>query len=501
MYYILQHVGEWHFLEDQLGKAIQEPLVVVGGGRLVVGQDLDIPDGGFSISQSLHAEIADFLLYDVALTAPEMITFMSCQQNITHDPVIYLDGNGTVLRAVGETEVSRVSETQVCEKAEGYTLLFPERMNFYEAVIWCGTLQGSVALPRSKKENEEIHDRFQRFNDVCLDGWGTIYYLGAVGNSTTEKWSAVVDGGPLTWDNFDPGWNKPTNGYTCSSVGSHIFPYIWFSAPCNNKMCALCNFRSHPELRIRGLCTSSLFDRIFYLHDYENDRPAFDGLEQSRIYWNNDTWVMESRVHEGLRALMVAVRTQEYPLGLHTWAIHQDKCHQPQVELLLTSCGRDDYTCNSGACISKRRRCDLITDCSDLSDEFDCDVIYTPSGYSAALPPPKLSSEPLPLFFSLTITSIREFNLVEFTLVLDAIVSLRWHDSRLIFRNLQEDFRANKVKDPSRVWQPGVFIRDGTRGAVDAQPRSQALFVVLGGQTLADDDAVVAEGAQFRGFV
>lgn len=160
----------------------------------------------------------------------------------------------------------------------------------------------------------------------------------------------------------------------------------------------------------------------------------------------------------------------------------------------LTSCGAGEYTCNSGTCIEKNRRCDLVTDCPDLSDELDCDVVSLPEGYSASLPPPKISSEPLSLLFSVRIISIREFNLVAFTLVVDAVVTVKWHDSRLFFRNLRDDYHANKLKESSHMWTPKIFIRDGSQSSVDETLRSRDVYVMLQDKPLPDDDALVGEG-------
>lgn len=81
-----------------------------------------------------------------------------------------------------------------------------------------------------------------------------------------------------------------------------------------------------------------------------------------------------------------------------------------------------------------------------------------------------------------------------FTLVVDAVVTVKWHDSRLIFRNLRDDFHANKVKDFSQLWTPEIFIRDGSRSSVDETLRSKDVYVMLEDEARPDDDAMVGEG-------
>ena len=115
------------------------------------------------------------------------------------------------------------------------------------------------------------------------------------------------------------------------------------------------------------------------------------------------------------------------------------------MELLLTSCHDDEYTCNDGSCISKHRRCDLSVDCADQSDEMDCSVVMVPPGYSAQLPPPTYKGTSLPILFALNITSVRRFDLVSFTIGIDTYIKRRWRDRRLKYNNLLASMRANKL--------------------------------------------------------
>ena len=116
------------------------------------------------------------------------------------------------------------------------------------------------------------------------------------------------------------------------------------------------------------------------------------------------------------------------------------------MDLLLTSCHDDEYTCNDGSCIKKSRRCDLSVDCDDQSDEMDCSVVMIPDGYSAQLPPPTYKGTALPILFAVNITSVREFNLVSFTIGIDVYIRMQWRDRRLKYNNLLANMRANKLR-------------------------------------------------------
>lgn len=300
----------------------------------MLGQDLDSEEGDFSLEQILACEIADFLIYDVVLTIEEMKSFMSCRNSIPFAPIVYVDQEMTTLQAVGETDVSTIPEKELCVQSSGYSLLFPERVTFEKSVAWCRMLKGKVVLPANEEENTQVFDKFFPFRDVCLDSWRTIYYFGAVRNTKTDKWSSYYDGSPIEWENFNIQWNKMSNHYECAAVGTLNFRYTWFAIPCESSMCSACNFTTSPKFLLRGLCEESLLDRTYYLNDYYNGRPLFNGEMHSRIFWNNSTWEFRSHRHRDLSARMEIGNSKAYPFGRKTWAIFGDKCDQDEVSIV-----------------------------------------------------------------------------------------------------------------------------------------------------------------------
>lgn len=272
-------------------------------------------------------------MYDVVLSRKEIEGFMSCKKDIPYFPVLYADENDTVLTAVGQTEVTSISEEFLCSGTPGYKLLFPDRVTFWENVAWCEMLKGSVILPASEAANTEVYDKFYRFRDECSDRWRTFYYFGATRNVTTDQWFSYPENNPLIYDKFDTTWNGIVKTYECAGVGNQYFKYTWFAIPCTSSMCSACNFTTSPRLRLRGLCKTSLIDRSFFLHDYFNNRPLFDGEVKNRIFWNKETWEIRSRQHESLSGLMEINSPEEYPLGRHTWIITGDKCSKTRVSI------------------------------------------------------------------------------------------------------------------------------------------------------------------------
>lgn len=167
------------------------------------------------------------------------------------------------------------------------------------------------------------------------------------------------------------------------------------------------------------------------------------------------------------------------------------------MELLLTACRKNEYTCNDGTCIDAWQRCDFSMDCPDHSDELSCKVVKAPEGYNPSLPPPRLSSGPFPLYFHLNITSVSNFDVQTFMLAVDAIITLRWNESRVTFLNLQHDPRRNKVKDQQSLWTPRLQVTDGTNSWAKAGSSDGSdLYVQRFTQPEADDDSLHHEGTR-----
>ena len=47
----------------------------------------------------------------------------------------------------------------------------------------------------------------------------------------------------------------------------------------------------------------------------------------------------------------------------------------------------DEFTCNSGECISLQKRCNGIDECDDGSDEHGCNLVDIPSSYDKLISP------------------------------------------------------------------------------------------------------------------
>lgn len=97
------------------------------------------------------------------------------------------------------------------------------------------------------------------------------------------------------------------------------------------------------------------------------------------------------------------------------------------------------------------------------------------------------------------ITSIREFNLVEFQISIDAIIKLKWTDARLKFRNLQDDIQFNVITDTSSIWKPNIYVEDGSQSPSLVTEKVEPLIRVnKKGQVIKDNPEILNEGMYLK---
>lgn len=171
----------------------------------------------------------------------------------------------------------------------------------------------------------------------------------------------------------------------------------------------------------------------------------------------------------------------------------------PQPSLLLTSCEANEFTCADGHCIPKSKRCDLSLDCSDQSDERECNRVAVPEGYSNKLPPPNIKGDPVPLYTLYVVRTIKSLDLPTFRVAIDISVEIKYLDTRLMYRNLQDDRRSNKLDNWEDVWTPSLKIVDGTQGLIDSTVHNKGVFVFREDKPLRDDDSTIYEGIYVYG--
>lgn len=305
-------------------------LEVKAGGRLVVGQKLSSIQGDFSRLETLEGDLADYRIYDGALSGEQLKEWSKCRAtSITQPPLISLV-NGR-LEKVGNVRFTNTTAGILCGRSfNRFNIFFTEKMNFHGGLSWCKKLKGNLVVPKNQFDNEREWASVAQYKDQCSESWTYLYWLGIEADPQTFEWRGVTDNQSLSYTNFLPVYQKASKQYECVAAVSHN-KYKWAACHCEIETCVMCTFAFIPRLKLRGLCRFTLLDVDFSFRRNSNQSLVFDGMSHVQILKTNDTWAMRSRLYEDLWGEMIDARPGAFPLGVHVWKIYNDKCGDDQV--------------------------------------------------------------------------------------------------------------------------------------------------------------------------
>ena len=134
-------------------------------------------------------------------------------------------------------------------------------------------------------------------------------------------------------------------------------------------------------------------------------------------------------------------------LGKHDWRVHGDaKCARGEseydIDMKLTGCGDDEFTCGSGDCLEMKKRCNHIPNCQDESNEKGCKNMVFHERYKKWMPPITLRRDaimPAQVNVSLRIHRVISIEEEHHSIKLQLETSLKWKDYRLTYYNLKPD--------------------------------------------------------------
>lgn len=310
--------------------ASQQRFAITGGGRLVLGQELDTLDGGFNVYQSFTGEMADWVLLNESLSTEEMKDYVACRGLPSRvRPLLHFDSSLSGWELKGSSLSYNLTTEEVCgHRFVDSLVMFPIPMTREEAAEWCHKVGGHLPVPQNRDDNEELVHLGTRYTGECLNSWSTVAWLGITGNLSTGVWNPT----PLKWNNFRVGSLSPDVNCDCISV--QAYSGIWTCVPCEKKTCTVCRFTNTSILTLRGDCEDTGFDRYFFIKGIPGRTPVYVGYFQSRILLSKKTWRLESTI-EGIKSYAEMIDdAATSPLGRHLWKINSDECGKYEVRKL-----------------------------------------------------------------------------------------------------------------------------------------------------------------------
>jgi hypothetical protein len=163
------------------------------------------------------------------------------------------------------------------------------------------------------------------------------------------------------------------------------------------------------------LCPRSKFDTRFQVLNDVRGYISYRGERSTMIsYMPEDRlWVMTLVTDPTVKAVST-ISLASMVMGKHLWTVYNDLVcsgEEASVLLSLTTCDKEQFTCDNGFCIEMGKRCNSRPDCSDLTDEFDCDNLQLGTSYQKYIaPPPTTGSDKVTIGVSADIVSVLDID-------------------------------------------------------------------------------------------
>jgi len=130
--------------------------------------------------------------------------------------------------------------------------------------------------------------------------------------------------------------------------------------------------------------------------------------------------------------------------------------------ILSLQCSNTEFGCDEGGCIPMKFRCNDVKDCSENSDEINCQLVSVDTNsYRKENPPMNSSRIPTPVFVNMAIIQVGSFEEIEMTFKVNFIIRIKWYDNRLTFNNLKDETDGeNNLGEVMRdnIWIPRLVF-------------------------------------------
>ena len=121
-------------------------------------------------------------------------------------------------------------------------------------------------------------------------------------------------------------------------------------------------------------------------------------------------------------------------------------------------CKSNEFTCNDGTCLDLEVRCNDKLDCSDESDEDNCEPIYINKRSYRKIFPPTFDLYKTEISIIMDIRSITKIDEMAMTFEAEVHIHLSWRDRRIEFQDLKIDGTFLNKTWQDQIWLPPLYF-------------------------------------------
>ncbi|KAF2358927.1 Low-density lipoprotein (LDL) receptor class A repeat, partial [Trinorchestia longiramus] len=502
-YHICLHQQDRFFsvvLDGELVHTISVPIpsFILLNGTLIIGQDQDNLGGDFNPLQAFVGKIYGLNIWTSKDIIPQN-TMAKCFNDTVLDKAVvkYKDIN---FRRHGDIALDE--DIPCLMKNEPVYIIWPVRMSYKDSESLCNFLNMTVPMVTNDDDFRMLTEMIDKASAMCFGFLSTVKYAWISNvisdNEKNVEEEQISDTKKKIFELqiLNDEENSSVSHVMLISSGKHT------SANEGDEACAVCGGAAFStSYFLRGICprlqTVKFYPRKKNIHVY------FHGNLNLVIEQEEQLWKIKTTSDQ-----LIAVLEKDYtPFGKHTWSVSRSlsnclyQSHTSQwntfttpksMTLMFSACDYSEFACNDGTCLPSSARCSQIKQCSDGSDEDDCDFIRTPTGYSQNSAPPLTS---LALNVSFSLSQVTSINIVKQLARMVMKVVISWQDTRLEFLNVNHDPIGNLVTNATnRIWLPIVQVNNEDRLEGTVPPR-ETLHLIAEGQPTFDGEENVFQGS------